>query len=150
MRADATHKRRWLRSVRLFLVSVASLALLAALWVLAPIAWELLNGPTTSPLAETLRWAVFASSYKTKVLTSPQPPAGQLRHVEWDGWGWGGISTDVYLVFDPDDSLSAASQRKTTTKLPGVPCAVWNVQRMEPHWYSVRYYTDEQWDSCRN
>jgi hypothetical protein len=144
MRAHATPEKRRLRSILLLLVSVTSLLVLSAL----AIAWPLLYGPDTSALQEKLSWAVSASSYKAKVLTSPPPPAGQLRHVEWDGWGWAGMDTYVYLVFDPDDSLFTASQRKTSDHLPGVPCAVWNVQRMEPHWYSVRYYTDEQWDSC--
>jgi len=142
MRTQVTHTRRWLPSVAIVLV-------LAASWVLAPIAWELLDGPAISPLEETLSWAVLASSYKTTVLARPRPPAGQLRHELWDGWGFAGMDTNVYLVFDPDDSLFAASVRKTTGHLPGVTCAVWNVQRMEQHWYSVRLYTDEWWDSCR-
>jgi hypothetical protein len=38
---------------------------------------------------------------KRKVLAQPASANGEFRHVEWDGWGWAGQDTTVYLVFDP-------------------------------------------------
>jgi hypothetical protein len=121
----------------------AGVAIVAA-YIVAALAL-VVNG--AYPLREKVRWAAFASQAKTNVLAShPQPQ--QLPHAVWDAWGWAGMDTSVYLVFDPNDSLLGASRLKSPGKPPGIPCAVYSVLRMEPHWYSVRYYTSEDWGSC--
>jgi hypothetical protein len=148
MRAHPSQGKRWQRSIRRIVVTVLSLSVLIALGFFA-LDSVLGGGPQTSPLREKLTWAMHSNSYKAAVLATRQPPAGQLRHVEWDGWGWAGMDTLVYLVYDPANALAGAAQRKATEKLPGLPCPVWNVQEMEPQWYSVRFYTDTYWDSCR-
>jgi hypothetical protein len=99
------------------------------------------------PLRENVRWVVFASQAKANVLAS-HPRQGQLPHAVWDAWGWAGMDTSVYLVFDPDDSLLAASRLKSPGKPPGIPCAVYGVHHMEPHWYSVHFFTSEGCESC--
>ena len=57
-----------------------------------------------------VRWLVWSRSYKAEVFAQRNSANGELQHIEWDAWGWGGEDTTVYLVFDPTDSLSAASQ----------------------------------------
>jgi len=51
----------------------------------------------------------------------------------------------VFLVFDPTDSLSAAAKSHSPGKFKGIPCEVPLVRRLESHWYTVRFYTDEYW-----
>jgi hypothetical protein len=138
------------------LISTLTLIILVIVWrsvvgvaiiaVYIALAWMLLSNDY--PLREKARWAAFASQYKADVLASFPPPPNELRHVSWDAWGWAGMDTYVYLVFDPSDSLRAASSAKSPLKLAGIPCPGNSVQQMEPHWYSVRYFTDEQWGSC--
>jgi hypothetical protein len=107
----------------------------------------LLTSDTTS-LRERVRWIADAGPYKADVLASHPPSRRQLPHAVWDAWGWGGMDTSVYLVFDPANSLLAASQRKTPGRPPELPCPVYSVQRLEPDWYSVRFYTSEDWNDC--
>jgi hypothetical protein len=54
---------------------------------------------------------MWSQSYKREVLAQSGGTAGELKHVEWDGWGFSGAGdTTVYLVYDPTDSLSAAAK----------------------------------------
>jgi hypothetical protein len=110
-------------------------------------AWALLTNDIY-PLREKVRWVALASQYTADVLATPAPPRRQLRHVVWDAWGWVGLDTYVYLVFDPTDSLLATSRLKSPGKPPGIACAVNSVHRLAPQWYSVRDYTSKQWDLC--
>src|SRR5579859_1436450 len=55
------------------------------------------------------RWLWSARSYKASVLSQPERP-NEWKHVEWDGWGFAGQNTDVYLVFDPTDGLATAAR----------------------------------------
>lgn len=57
-----------------------------------------------------IRWFLGSKAYKAEVLAQSSPANGELRHIEWDGWGWSGNDTVVYLVFDPTDALSAAAK----------------------------------------
>lgn len=98
----------------------------------------------------TVRWLVRSQDYKNKVLTRPDPANREFRHVEWDGWGWGGEDTTVYLVFDPEDSLASGASIQQPGKLDGTPCVVPEVTRMESQWYAVRFYTDDNGGSCKN
>jgi hypothetical protein len=90
------------------------------------------------------RWLVWAHRYKAEVLAQPSV-TGELKHVEWDGWGWAAQDTTVYLVFDPTDSLSTAAREHRPGKFNGIPCEVPVVDRLEKNWYAVRFYTDEWW-----
>jgi hypothetical protein len=92
------------------------------------------------------RWLVWSHDYKAKVLAQPASADGELKHVEWDGWGFAGAGdTTVYLVFDPTDSLSVAARNHQRGKFNGIPCEVPGVDRVESQWYTVRFYTDEYW-----
>jgi len=105
----------------------------------AALAWNFYAVRTTT------RWLVWSRSYKSEVLAQPPSANGQLKHIEWDGWGWAGQDTTVYLIFDPTDSLSTAARRHRPGKFSGIPCEVFLVSRLESHWYTVQFYTDEFW-----
>ena len=117
---------------------VVMLLVLAALVVLRPLF------PHRSAV-DTARWFIWSRSYKSNVLAQPDFANGELKHSEWDGWGWAGQDTTVYLVFDPTDSLSAGAREHRSGKLKGIPCEVYAVDRMEKNWYVVRFYTNEWW-----
>ncbi len=78
-------------------------------------------------------------------MAQPEPENHELKHIEWDGWGWGGEDNYVYLVFDPADSLSGAARSHQPGKYNGIPCEVFVVRRLEEKWYTVRFYTDRVW-----
>jgi len=94
------------------------------------------------------RWLLSSRRYKTAMLSRPAPPDGELKHVEWDAWGWGGENTIVYLVFDPTDSLSSAAATREPGKFAGIPCKVPKVSRLESQWYVVTFYTEQDWGRC--
>ena len=99
-------------------------------------------------LRPTLRWLLWSRRYKAELLAAPDSANGQLKHIEWDGWGWAGQNTVVYLVFDPTDSLSAAAKSHSPGKFRGIPCEVPLVRRLESRLYSVVFYTNTAWDHC--
>ncbi len=98
------------------------------------------------------RWFLWSDQYKSKVLAEPTTVNGDFKHIEWDGWGWGGQDFSVFLVFDPTDSLSGPAQNNQSAKLNGTPCEVSGVRRMESRWYIVFFdaYVDQSsWDRCK-
>lgn len=90
------------------------------------------------------KWLAWSQNYKAEALAQAST-SKELKHLEWDGWGWAGQDTTVYLVFDPTDLLSAAAREHRPGKFNGLPCEVYAVDRMEKDWYAVRFYTDEWW-----
>jgi len=102
----------------------------------------------SSDVRSPIKWFLWSRQYKARVLAQPASPSGNFKHVEWDGWGWGGIDTSVYLVFDPTDSLAGAAKNDRSGKFNGIPCEVPWVRRMESHWYMVMFYTDRDWADC--
>jgi hypothetical protein len=122
------------------------LSMATAYWVVsaALVIYELKN-PTA--IRTTARWLASSRAYKEKVLSQSVPP-GELKHIEWDGWGWAGQDTTMYLVFDPTDSLSEAALNHQSGKFNGAPCEVDRVRRLESNWYTVLLYTNEFWDRC--
>jgi hypothetical protein len=97
---------------------------------------------------QSARWLLKSRSYKRKVLLEPTGLDGKLKHIEWDGWGWGGNDTTVYLVFDPDNALASAAASGLSGKYPGIPCEIYRVRRFEDHWYTVQFYTGSDWNNC--
>jgi|HubBroStandDraft_6_1064221.scaffolds.fasta_scaffold723783_2 hypothetical protein len=95
------------------------------------------------------RWLLWSRSYKTEVLVQPSSANGELKHIEWDGWGWAGMDTTVYLAFDPSDSLSQAASSLQPGKYSGIPCEVFLVRRLESRWYTVCFYTNYEWGRPR-
>lgn len=98
---------------------------------------------------QSARWLLNSGKYKREVLAQPTGTNRNLKHIEWDGWGWGGIDTVVYLVFDPDNALAQGAASGLAGKYPGLPCEVDRIHRLENHWFTVQFYTDTDWDHCR-
>ena len=99
-----------------------------------------------SAIRDECRWLVWSHEAKPQVLAQRDSATGELKHIEWDGWGFAGAgNTTVYLVFDPTDALSAAARSRRPGKFGGLPCEVPLVHRLQSHWYVVRFYTDELW-----
>jgi hypothetical protein len=135
MLAVAAIRKRRRQCLSLLLTLVAFLAVSVALHM---------NRDT---LRASLRWLLWSHRFKTEVLAQPAPANGELRHMEWEATGFAGVANNtVYLVFDPTDSLSAATKSHSPGKFSGIPCEVPVVRRLESHWYSVWFYTDEVWD----
>jgi hypothetical protein len=101
-----------------------------------------------SELRDSTHWMLVGRAYKANVLKLPTPPRGEFRHVEWDGWGFAGMDTVVYLVDDPSDSLSVPATSHLTGKFTGVPCPVYRVRRLASQWYTVAFYTETEWGHC--
>ena len=127
---------------------VTLLSTVAALWVTA-VAMFLLVGKYDFAIRTTARWLIWSRDYKAEVFVQPRSINGAFKHIKWDSWGIvpAGFTT-VYLVFDPSDSLSAAANSRRAGKFDGIPCAVPAVNRLEDHWYTVLFYTDEDWNHC--
>ena len=101
-----------------------------------------------SEVRSPIKWLLWSSEYKERVLAQPNPSNSDFKHIEWDGWGLAGIDTTIYLVFDPTDSLAVAAKSHQPGKFSGIPCKVPWVRRMQSHWYTVMFYTDEDWGGC--
>jgi branched-subunit amino acid ABC-type transport system permease component len=121
---------------------------LAILWTISALFFEF---ERSHPIAirSAARWLAWSRDYKAQVLAEPQPPSGELKHIEWDGWGMFAQDTSVYLVYDPTDSLSAAAMNHKPGKFDHIPCKVPLVRRLESHWYTVMFYTSETWGGCQ-
>jgi hypothetical protein len=128
--------RNWRKWRPLLSFSVVLGACLVTSWV---VAWNFYT------FRAATKWSLWSRSYESEVLSQRPSTSGELKHIEWDGWGWGGQDTTVYLVFDPKDSLSAAAASRRPGKFSGLPCEVFLVTRLENHWYTVQFYTDEFW-----
>jgi hypothetical protein len=125
------------RPLRCLSVLLAMIAFLIVSWALFV---------NENALRPALRWMLSSSRYKSALLAQPPSADGELKHLEWDSWGWGPIGpTVVYLVFDPSDSLSTAAKSGRAGQFGGLPCEVSRVQRLETHWYAVTFYTEESW-----
>ncbi|MFZ0420721.1 MAG: hypothetical protein WAM04_21650 [Candidatus Sulfotelmatobacter sp.] len=128
-------------SKTLWLVAaIGALLIAASLVIAAVVAWQFYS------IRSATKWFVWSQRYKREVLAQSGGTAGELKHVEWDGWGFPGAGdTIVYLVYDPTDSLSAAAKGHQPGKFIGIPCTVFLVSRLESEWYTVQFYTQEEW-----
>jgi hypothetical protein len=123
------------------------LAVLSMLVVYWAVSWGLLEN--FHELSWNSRWLYRSKYYKAMIQAQPPASNGDLKHIEWDGWGFPGAGdTVVYLVFDPNESLSAAAKNHSPGKFSGIPCKVYRVDRMESHYYSVMFYTETDWARC--
>lgn len=121
------------------------MAAVAVLWALAVSLFHY-NREHPFALHKTLKWHAWSQEYKQEVLKQPSSN-GDLKHIEWDGSGFAGAENNVYLVFDPSDSLLKAKKNKSL-KFSGKSCDVREVNRLERDWYAVLFYTDQTWDEC--
>jgi len=117
------------------------------LFAYCAISWLLFK--TSNEIRYAGRWALGSKDYKSMVLAQPASASGEFQHMEWDGWGFAGSGdTTVYLVFDPGESLEKEIKLHPSGKFTGIPCKVPKIQRLEDHWYSVQFYTDDAWGYC--
>lgn len=105
------------------------------------------TGRYSALLRSEIRWWSSRPVWEERVLARPEYP-GQLKHLEWDGWGIFAQDTQVYLVYDPSDGLSNATETTNGLHAPGLPCDVWKIYRLQSHWYNVIFYTNTAWDAC--
>jgi hypothetical protein len=123
---------------RQFLALLSTLAVVVG--VSAPV---LMRGQV---IRDHVRWLIWSRSLKAQVMAQPPPVSGELRHVEWEATGFAGVANNTaYVVFDPTDSLLV---QHPSGEFAGVPCRVLSVRWLEHQWYSVRFYTDEEWGDC--
>lgn len=123
-----------------FRICITALSMLLVFWI---VSFGMVRNHYS--IRNTARWSLWSRRYKEEVLAQPETVNGDLKHVEWDGWGFTGAETNVYLVFDPTDSLSVAAKNHQPGKFDGIPCKVPLVSRLESRWYAVQFYTDEGW-----
>jgi len=127
------------RSKTLWLfAAIGAFSIVASLVIAAAVASSFYSIRTAA------KWSMWSQRYKSEVLAQPET-ARELKHIEWDGWGWAGQDTNVYLVFDSTDSLSVAAATHAPGKFNGIPCEVARVHQLESHWYTVQFYTNEFW-----
>jgi hypothetical protein len=129
-----------------FIFKKRRLAVFSMLVVYWAVTWVLFQN--SFELRSAGRWLLWSKTYKAEVLAQPESPNGELRHIDWDGWGWGGNDTTVYLVYDPADSLSVTAKSHSSGKFDGIPCKVPRVRRLESYWYFVVFYTNTAWGRC--
>jgi hypothetical protein len=122
---------------------LAILSMLAVFWIFS---FALFTNRYA--IRNNMRWLLGSRRYKAEVLAQSAPPNGELKRVEWDGWGFPGAgNTYVYLVFDPTDSLAAAAKKHEPGKFDGISGKVLRVSRLEDRWYAVLFYTGQTWDA---
>jgi cell division protein FtsW (lipid II flippase) len=90
-----------------------------------------------SLVRDHVRWLFLSGGYKTQVLARPQ--GEELKHTEWDGWGFAGADTTVFLAFDPTDSLASATEAPPPIKSQALPCEVVRIRRLDRQWYAVLF-----------
>jgi hypothetical protein len=122
---------------------LSALSMLFVYWMLSAIL--VVN---YSAVRDIARWVLWSRGYKAQVLGQPASESRGLQHTEWDSWGFGGEDTVVYLVFDPNNVLAAASKDHPSGILNGIPCEVSRIRRLESHWYAVRFFTGTSWNRC--
>jgi hypothetical protein len=91
------------------------------------------------------RWLFLSWVYKPRVLAQWEATGQSFKHAEWDGWGFAGMDTTEFLVFDPTNSLASAVGVPAPVKAHGIPCDVYGVRRLERQWYAVLFYTETYW-----
>lgn len=122
----------------------SSLATLLIVWAV-PILLFLHEQRHPFELRENVRWMVWSNRYKREVLAQPASDKMSFKHLDWDGSGFAGTDTTLFLVFDPQDTLSIAAQGQPPIKASGIPCDVLEIRRLESHWYAVLFYTGQHW-----
>ena len=125
---------------------LSMLCVTAMLWGLTPSLLKL--GDRYGALVDTrLRWWCWGGYYRRLVLAQPARN-GELRHVEWDGWGIAGNETTAYLVFDPDAVVPPPAGLREGGQVGGIPCGVADTDLLGAHWSIVTMYTNTDWSQC--
>jgi hypothetical protein len=96
--------------------AIGSFSIVVALLIAGAVAWNFYS------IRVATRWFLWSQRYKSEVLKQPTSASRGFKHVDWDGWGMFGQDTEVYLVFDPTDSLARAASSHQSGKFDGIPC----------------------------
>jgi hypothetical protein len=110
------------------------------------ISWCLLK--IINELHEHTQWLLDSNELRSQLMRQPNSVNGEFKHIDWYGWGFLGMDTEVYIVFDPKDSLAVAAKSHSSGKFNGIPCGINRVRRLENHYYTVSFYIDTNWDHC--
>ena len=132
--------------IAFFVIKHQKLAIASMLVIYCFFAWILSNN--SEQIRSHLRWLFDSRDYKAKLLSQPTPSNGELRHIAWERYGWVTINTDIDLVYDPEDTLLDQTRAHGEGKFTGIPCPVYQIHRLEPHWFTIRFYTDTTWNQC--
>lgn len=123
-------------------------------WLLAAVVFLVVSGvmlTTRDVVRPSLRWLLWSHRIKAQVLAQPASDE-EFKHVEWDSWGGPPVGDrTAYVVYDPSDSLLAATKDRRPAiykKYKGIPCEVDSVHRLESRWYSVVLQMNAEWESC--
>jgi hypothetical protein len=100
-------------------------------------------GCSVTHLRPWARWLISSASYKSQVLSQPAADPSGIRLIDWDGWGWAGSGTDVFLVYDPSDTLTSNNSQEKGKKSVEISKKAQFIQRLERNWYSATLYTNE-------
>ncbi len=125
---------------------IRTISVVASVVVYVGFAWPLLTD--FYGVHALVRWQLTKNADRAALLAQPTPADHEFKHLDWDGWGFAGMDTEVYLVYDPDDSLAPAADRRVPGRYAGIPCEVPRVRRLESHYYAVQFYTDTGWGAC--
>jgi cell division protein FtsW (lipid II flippase) len=132
--------------IAFFVSKQQKLAIASMLVIYCASSWILLHNALD--IRSHLRWLFQSNDYKARLLSQPVPTNSELRHIPWERYGWATIDTDVDLVYDPNDVLLNQIKTHSEGKFLGIPCAVYQIHRLEPHWFTVRFYTSTSWNEC--
>ncbi len=99
-------------------------------------------------LRVSYRWAFHADLYKGQLLARHASIPSGLSYMQWDGWGFAGSDTFVFLVYDPGDRLKHVTRTGFGVKVEGLPCEVQEIRRLERGWYTAVPFTNEDLLSC--
>lgn len=74
-----------------------TMAALSMVAVFGAASWLLFR--VSDDVHTTGRWLIQSGRYKTEILAQPNPANGELKHAEWDGWGFAGQVTRWCIWF---------------------------------------------------
>ena len=87
-----------------------ALLILSILVVYWSISWVFLK--YSVDVRATMRWLFRSKIYKAEVLELPRPADGDLRHMEWDGWGFPGAGRYRRVSNFRSDRFTGGSQER--------------------------------------
>jgi hypothetical protein len=58
---------------------------LAILWTIS-MSFFVFDRSHPTAIRTAARWLADSRDYKAQLLAQPQPPNGELKHIDWDGW----------------------------------------------------------------
>ena len=94
------------------------------------------------------KWIRHRDTYEAALSGQMRTDSRLLRHMDWDDWGFAGNENFAFVVRDPTDSLAYAAATGASGTYRGLPCPVFRVIKLEPHYYDVLFFTNSYWNQC--